>query len=76
MLPKDWILDFCGFHTHLLDSYVTQSISVFTILPALKGFFVTQQQAFFSDDFGPLCDARRGPNMAPPTPPLESLEGS
>ena len=57
MFPKIGFLDFCGFQTLWMDSYVTKSISVFTIRPALKGFFVIHQLAFFSCHSGPLCDA-------------------
>ena len=63
---QDGISDFCGFSSGRVDTYVTRSISVSTLmLLVLKGFFTTgkQQQAFFSR---PFCEAWqwRRPNMA------------
>ena len=63
---QDGISDFCGFSSGRVDTYVTRSISVSTLmLLVLKGFFATgkQQQAFFSR---PFCEAWqwRRPNKA------------
>ena len=63
---QDGISDFCGFSSVRVDTYVTRSISVSTLmLLVLKCFFTTgkQQQAFFSR---PFCEAWqwRRPNMA------------
>ena len=62
---QDGISDFCGFSSGRVDTYVTRSISVPTLmLLVLKGFFATgEQQAFFSR---PFCEAWQWhrPNMA------------
>ena len=62
---QDGIPYFCGFSSGRVDTYVTRSISVPTLmLLVLKGFFATgEQQAFFSR---PFCEAWqwRRPNKA------------
>ena len=74
---QDGISDFCGFSSGRVDTYVTRSISVPTLmLLVLKGFFATAQGSSRLSFLGPFVKLGSGTDQIwlkhhPTSPPFE-----